>query len=105
MVEKKDKKIKIDPEKRYRLSVFRSNKAITGQIIDEEAGVTLFSGGTDLIKEKKTPIELANLAGIALAKKALDGKVKSIRYDRGKFRYHGRVKAFAEGLRQGGLKF
>lgn len=105
MAEKKDNKIKIDPEKRYRLSVFRSNKVISGQIIDEEAGITLFSGSSNEIKEKKTPIELADLTGIALAKKALDSKVKKIRFDRGKFRYHGRVKSFAEGLRKGGLEF
>ena len=92
---------------RHRLSVFRSDKHIYGQIIDSEKGETLISVSdtnlTNLTNLKKT--EKAKEVGLALAKKALEKKIEKIVFDRGRFRYHGRVKALAEGAREGGLKF
>jgi len=81
--------------KRLRLSVFRSNKFIYGQIIDDEEGRTLVSArGVDPAK-----------VGEEIAKKALKKKIKEIVFDKGKFKYHGRVRELAEGARKGGLIF
>lgn len=98
--------------KRPRLSVFRSNKAIYAQIIDDEKGKTLVAASerdlnkkTKKPKNKKTKMEKAEMVGEVLAKKALKKKIKTIVFDRGKYPYHGRVKALAEGARKGGLKF
>ncbi len=84
---------------RPRLSVFRSNKHIYAQLIDDQAGETLAaaSGGGD--------ISTASKVGKDLAKKALKLKIKKVVFDRGGYKYHGRVKALAEGARQGGLGF
>ncbi|HUV42694.1 MAG TPA: 50S ribosomal protein L18 [Patescibacteria group bacterium] len=93
---------------RPRLSVFRSNKRIYTQLINDEQGKTLVgSSEKDLGKEAKpvTKIKKAKLIGEALAKKALKKKIKKVIFDRGPYRYHGRVKALAEGAREGGLKF
>ncbi len=94
--------------KRLRLTVFRSNKHIYGQVIDDEKGETLASVSDlsnlgDLGNLKKT--ERARKIGKLLAEKALEKKIKEVFFDRGTFRYHGRVKALAEGAREGGLKF
>lgn len=94
--------------KRLRLSVFRSAKHIYGQIIDDEKRETLVSVGDlgdlgDLSNLNKT--EKAKKIGQLLAEKALKKNIKEIVFDRGNFRYHGRVKALAEGAREGGLKF
>lgn len=93
--------------KRPRLSVFRSNKYIYGQIIDDEKGVTLAAAGeVDLEMDKKySKTERARLVGEMLAKRALEKGVKKVRFDRRKYKYHGRVKALAKGAREGGLKF
>lgn len=91
-----------------RLSVFRSNKYIYGQIIDDKQGKTLVAvGERELAKGQKeaTKIERAKQVGKILAQKALKKKIKKIVFDRGSCRYHGRVKAFAEGVREGGLSF
>lgn len=101
---------------RHQLSVFRSDKHIYGQIIDSEKGVTLVSVSdanlsnlsnlTNLKKtETTTKTQKALLVGKLLAKKALEKKIEKIVFNRGRFRYHGRVKALAEGAREGGLKF
>ncbi|OGV89199.1 50S ribosomal protein L18 [Microgenomates group bacterium RBG_19FT_COMBO_39_10] len=93
---------------RPRLSVFRSNKKIYTQLINDEQGQTLVGASEkDLSKEVKsvTKTEKAKLIGEALAKKALKKKIKKVIFDRGPYRYHGRVKALAEGVREGGLKF
>lgn len=78
-----------------RLSVYRSNRFIYGQIIDDTKGITLaaFSG--------KDPAQV----GEELAKRALKKKISRIVFDRGVYKYHGRVKALADGARKGGLKF
>ena len=92
--------------KRPRLSVFRSNKAIYAQLIDDEQGKTLVAASEKEIKEKdKAKAEKARLVGEILAKKAIKKKIKEAVFDKGPYHYHGRVKALAEGAREGGLKF
>ncbi len=90
---------------RPRLSVFRSNKYMYAQVIDEQ-GNTLF-GLTEksLGKKGASRQENAKELGKTIAKLALDKKIKSIVFDRGKFAYHGKVKAIADGAREGGLQF
>ena len=87
-----------------RLSVFRSSKYIYLQVIDDAAGKTLF-GISDRSIEKGTKFEKAYKLGKAAAGKILEKNIKKIVFDRGGFRYHGRVKALADGLREGGLIF
>lgn len=91
-------------EQRLRLSVFRSNKFIYAQIIDDQKGETLVAVN-DQKSKLKSKIERAKEAGKSLAEKALAQKIKTVYYDRGLFRYHGRIKALAEGAREGGLEF
>ena len=91
-----------------RLSVFRSNTGIYVQLIDDVTGVTLASASTkdkDVSAQKGKKIEISKLVGQAIAKKATELGVKEIVFDRGGYLYHGRVKALAEGAREGGLKF
>lgn len=90
-----------------RLSVFRSAKYIYAQIIDDEKGKVLLSASEkDLKKEKGLKkSERAKALGVFLAKEALEKKIEKIVFDRGGYKYHGRVKALAEGAREGGLKF
>ena len=91
---------------RPRLSVFRSNTHIYGQIIDDIKKVTLVSFSDLLLKkEKMTKVESATKVGEELAKKAIAKKIKLVTFDRNGFRFHGRVKAVAEGARKGGLEF
>ena len=89
-----------------RLSVFRSNQHIWAQIIDDKHGKTLASASTKTVKEAKgTKSEKAAAVGQAIAALALEKKIINVRFDRGNYRYHGRVKALADGARSGGLKF
>ncbi len=91
-----------------RLTVFRSNKYIYGQIVDDEKGKTLVatSAKTDKTKgTKKTKTDNATNAGLSLAEKAKKKKIKKVVFDRSGYQYHGRVKAFAQGARKGGLSF
>lgn len=90
-----------------RLSVFKSNKYIFAQVINDQIGETLIGvSEKELgVKEKLTKTERAKQVGVALAKKALAKKIKSVVFDRGSYLYHGRIKALAEGAREGGLKF
>ena len=88
---------------RPRLSIFRSNKYIYAQLIDDEKGETLLS--VDSRKIKKTKTEAAREVGKLLAKEATKKKIKKIIFDRGGYKYHGRVKAVAEGAREEGLQF
>lgn len=88
-----------------RLSVFRSNCHIWAQIIDDQHGKTLVSASTKTTKTKGTKSEQAFAVGTALAKLAKDKKITLIRFDRGLYRYHGRVKALADGARSAGLQF
>jgi large subunit ribosomal protein L18 len=88
-----------------RLSVFRSNKAIYAQLIDDERGKTLVAIRESEIGKKGTKTERAIRVGEVLAAKAKKLKLEKVVFDRGSYRYHGRVKALAEGARKGGLKF
>jgi large subunit ribosomal protein L18 len=88
-----------------RLSVFRSNSHIWAQIIDDKHGKTIVSANTKTIKATGTKTEKAIALGLALAKLALEKKIINVRFDRGQYKYHGRVKALADAARQGGLKF
>ena len=88
-----------------RLSIFRSNFQLWAQIIDDKHGKTLVSANTKTLKAKGTKTEQAIALGQEIAKLALKKKVINIRFDRGQYKYHGRVKAFADAARQGGLKF
>ncbi|MBL8590424.1 MAG: 50S ribosomal protein L18 [Methylobacteriaceae bacterium] len=95
---------------RPRLSVFRSSKQIYAQIIDDEKGATVVSAST-LEKEQRgalktgANVEAARAVGKLLAARALEKGVKEVVFDRGAYMYHGRVKALAEGAREGGLSF
>src|SRR3954453_22539140 len=91
---------------RPRISVFRSNRGIFAQLIDDGAGVTLASvqWTEDALKSLK-PMEQANEAGKLLASRAKEAGIDSAVFDRGGYQYHGRVKALAEGAREGGLIF
>jgi large subunit ribosomal protein L18 len=97
---------------RPRLAVFRSLKNIEGQLIDDDSGRTI-AGLSTLSKELREfqaegsnrRIEIAHAAGRKLAELALSKGVEAVVFDRGGYKYHGRVKAFAEGAREGGLKF
>tara|TARA_B100000900_G_scaffold107865_1_gene89782 strand:- start:2889 stop:3245 length:357 start_codon:yes stop_codon:yes gene_type:complete len=91
-----------------RMSVFRSNKEIYAQIINDETGETLAAASSrdsDLTGKGSSKTEQAGLVGKNIAQKALAAGVTKIRFDRGGYLYHGRVKSLAEGAREGGLKF
>lgn len=91
--------------KRPRLSVFRSNRYVFAQIIDDAKGITLVSSGDLKSKGKAKKTESAKNVGLELAKAAKLKKIESVAFDRGGYKYQGRVKALAEGAREGGLKF
>lgn len=91
-----------------RLSVFRSNTEIYAQLIDDVNGVTLASASSrdkDIKAQKVTKTEKSKMVGEAIAQKAIAVGLAGCVFDRGGFLYHGRVKAVAEGAREGGLKF
>lgn len=92
---------------RPRLSVFRSNAHIYAQLIDDTQGRTLASASSleGVEADGKTPVEVGRLVGQRLAEKAKEAGVEVAVFDRNGYRYHGRVKALAEGAREGGLKF
>jgi large subunit ribosomal protein L18 len=91
---------------RVRLSVFRSGRHIYGQVIDDGQGATLATAST-LRTELKTGAdrEAARQVGLLLAERAKAAGIEAVMFDRGGYRYHGRVKALAEGAREGGLQF
>ncbi len=92
------------PEK-PRLSVFRSNKDIYAQLIDDVHGKTIAAASSSGLTEKMTNVEKSNLVGKALAEKAKAAGIENCVFDRNGYLYHGRVKSLAEGAREGGLKF
>jgi large subunit ribosomal protein L18 len=95
-------------KKRPRLSVHKTHKHIYAQIIDDTTANTLVSASDmELKKSKKNSdrIKTAKAVGEQLAKKAAKKKIKTVVFDKGRFKYHGRAKALAEGARKGGLKF
>jgi large subunit ribosomal protein L18 len=91
-----------------RLSVFRSNSDIYVQLIDDNKGQTLAAASSkdkDIAVQKGTKTEKSKLVGAAIARKATELGLKKVRFDRGGYLYHGRVKAIADGAREGGLQF
>jgi large subunit ribosomal protein L18 len=90
-----------------RLSVFRSNKEIYAQLIDDVNGVTLLacSSREKEVSSKGTNVEVALAVGKLIAEKALKSGIETVTFDRGGYLYHGRVKSLAEGARAAGLKF
>ena len=95
-------------EQRPRLSVFRNNKEIYAQIIDDVTGKTISSASSrdkDIASASGNKVEIANLVGKALAEKAKKAGVETVSFDRGGYLYHGRVKSLADGAREAGLKF
>jgi len=100
---------KVAPKDRYRLCISRSAKNISAQIIDDSKNITLLSASSvekdvkSLNKVNKT--ELSKIVAEKLAKKAQEKKITKIFFDRGVYKYHGRVKVFAETLRKNGMEF
>lgn len=88
-----------------RLAVFRSNKFIYAQLIDDAKGVTLATASDIVAKKKMTKTERAKEVGISLAKVAAAKKLSKVVFDRGGFVFTGRIKSLAEGAREGGLLF
>ena len=100
---------KVANKDRYRLSISRSSKNITAQIIDDTKNITLLSASS-VEKDFKTgakvnKTELSKIVAKKLAKKANEKKITKIYFDRGIYKYHGRVKVFAETLRKNGMEF
>ena len=100
---------KVASKDRFRLCIFRSSKNISAQIIDDNKNVTLISASS-IEKEVKSSSkvsksELSKIVAERLAKKANDKKITKIYFDRGGYKYHGRVKVFAETLRKNGMEF
>ena len=100
---------KVAKADRFRLSISRSSKNISAQIIDDVKRVTLLSASSvekDIRNnEKMNKTELSKKVAIKLAKKANEKKITKIYFDRGVYRYHGRIKVFAETLRANGMEF
>jgi large subunit ribosomal protein L18 len=99
---------KVSSVERYRLSVSRSSKNISAQIIDDKKNITLAhaSSNTKEIKsQKKTKKELSILVAETLAKEAKNMKITKVYFDRGIYKYHGRVKLLADELRKNGMEF
>ena len=102
------KKLKNVSKDRYRLSVSRSAKNISAQIIDDVKNITLVSDSSidkEIKDQKKNKSELSTIVAEKLAKKANEKNIKKIYFDRGIYKYHGRVKIFAETLRKNGMEF
>lgn len=95
---------------RPRLAIFRSNKDIYCQLINDDAGVTL-AGASSRVKavkdqlDGKTKSDASKLVGLEIARRAKEAGIEVIVFDRGGYKFHGRVKALAEGAREGGLQF
>lgn len=101
------KKVKSVSE-RYRVSIFRSLKNISAQIIDDKAKKTLVSVSSiekEIKANKKKKSETSTLLGEILAKRAVEKKITKVYFDRGAYKFHGRIKMFADSLRKNGLEF
>tara|TARA_B100001758_G_C18101540_1_gene448716 strand:+ start:276 stop:629 length:354 start_codon:yes stop_codon:yes gene_type:complete len=102
------KKLKKVNNNRYRISVSKSLKNVFAQIIDDKKKKTLVSASSiekEVKKNKIKKIEKSTLIGEILAKRAKEKNINEVYFDRGEYKYHGRIKAFAETLRKNGLKF
>ena len=99
---------RISSQDRFRLTVSRSSKNISAQIIDDVNKITLVSASSlekELRSQKKNKTELSSIVAETLALKAKEKKITKVFFDRGTYKYHGRVKIFAEVLRKNGLEF
>ena len=99
---------KVSSKDRFRLSISRSSKNISAQIIDDINHITLISASSvekDIKGKKSNKTDLSKIVAEKLAKKAQDKKITKIYFDRGVYRYHGRVKIFADTLRKNGMEF
>tara|TARA_B100000676_G_C17989501_1_gene793982 strand:+ start:292 stop:645 length:354 start_codon:yes stop_codon:yes gene_type:complete len=99
---------KVSSKDRLRLSIYRSSRNISAQIIDDLSQKTLLSASSEekeIKSIKKNKTEISIMVAEKLAKKALEKKITNIYFDRGIYKYHGRVKTFAETLRKNGMKF
>jgi large subunit ribosomal protein L18 len=100
---------KVSTSDRFRLSISRSSKNISAQIIDDIKNITLLSSSSiekDVkAMDKVNKTEVSKIVAEKLAKKAVEKKITKIYFDRGVFKYHGRIKAFAETLRKNGMEF
>ena len=105
----KNKLKKVSKKDRYRLSVSRSSKNISAQIIDDDKKITILSASSKdkLIKakNKKNKTELSEIVAEELAKKAVEKKITKVYFDRGFYKYHGRIKTLADTLRKNGMDF
>jgi len=102
------RKVVSGTDARPRLAVFRSNKEIYAQLVDDVTGKTLVAASSrdkDISSAKGNKSEIATLVGKSVAEKALKAGVSTITFDRGGYLYHGRIKSLAEGAREAGLKF
>ncbi|MCX2738510.1 50S ribosomal protein L18 [Pontibacter anaerobius] len=90
---------------RPRLTVFRSNKAIYAQLVDDTTGVTLVAASSVKLDDAKANIETAGKVGTSIAEQALAKGISEVVFDRNGYLYHGKVKSLAEGAREAGLKF
>ncbi len=90
---------------RPRLTVFRSNKQIYAQVIDDLTGKTLATASSQGIQDKVTKTEIAGKVGEMIAKKSQEAGIETVVFDRNGYLYHGRVKQLAESARKSGLKF
>ncbi|WP_296316913.1 50S ribosomal protein L18 [Winogradskyella sp. UBA3174] len=102
------RKVVSGTQTRPRLAVFRSNKEIYAQVVDDVTGKTLAAASSrdkDITKSKGNKTELATLVGKSVGEKAIKAGFSTIAFDRGGYLYHGRVKSLAEGAREAGLKF
>ncbi len=93
---------------RPRMTVFRSNKDIYVQLIDDKAGVTVLSASSrvkDINEQKGTKIEKAKMVGKLIAERAKSAGIEAVVFDRNGYLYHGRIKALADAAREGGIKF
>lgn len=109
-IERRKKRVRakiFGTKERPRLCVFRSLKHIYAQLVDDEKGNTLASVSDFKLKTKKKlkKIEIAKEVGRLIAKKAKELKIEKVVFDRRSYKYHGRIKALAEGAREEGLKF
>lgn len=107
-IRRRIRKVSNGTAERPRLSVFRSNKEIYAQVIDDNSGTTLAAASSrdkELAKSKGNKSEIATLVGKAIAEKAKKAGIDKVAFDRGGNLYHGRVKALAEGAREAGLTF
>lgn len=107
-IKRRIRKVVTGTADRPRMTVFRSNKEIYAQLVDDTTGKTILAASSrdkDIASQKGTKTETAALVGKLVAEKATKEGIKSVSFDRNGYLYHGRVKAMADGAREGGLNF